>query len=414
MNVDELVSLLQRFEVENNLYSDNLLSKVWKSIRTRLYYSLQKDLAVFSDVKPRKSLRSSAKATIQVIYNCLFNRPKISTHHKFLVVQHPRTKIHNKNRVDPYSYEFTRAIAKSSLFLSRTSLGEDGKMLSDSQASLDCLLVLKLLKLKPVAKNKFDSAERLMELLCESLSVDATKYKNLYTQAISDFLIEEAYFIKMLINSSIESVYLVDHYSKNISLVSACKALDIEVVEFQHGIISKYHLGYSVKNKDYDWPCYPDLFLAWGEHWLNSVELPRSVKVNYITPTYLSERVKVKKKKQLLVVSQSVIGKEIANFVIQHLDMEAFDEVIFKLHPSELDISSYYKGIFKNTKIMVSASNIYPLLNESESILGVFSTVMLEAIDFGCKVFYIDLPGAEYIQSNIAISDVKKEEFYVN
>jgi hypothetical protein len=413
MNVKELVGHIQKFEIDNELFHDDLISKVWKSIRTSMYYAFQKELGIFSDVKPRKNLRNKINSVKAVLLNVLFNRPTISAQHKYLVVQHPRTQAIDGLRIDPYSYSFSRNLADASLFVSRSSLGEKNKKLDDDQASLDWLLVLKLLKFKSVDKNDIAHAKKLMFLLCHSLNVDVEKYQKIFISAIRNFLIEEDYFITLLKNNSIETVYLVDHYSKNVPLISACKTLNIKVVEFQHGIISKYHLGYSVSKVDYEWPCYPDLFLSWGEQWLNEVELPSSVDISYIVPAYLKERINVEKKEQLLIVSQSVNGKKIAKFVLQHINMNAFDTILFKLHPSEVDLLPFYENVFKDCKIKVCIENIYPLLSESKYVLGVFSTVMLEAIDFDCQVFYIDLPGSEYISKNRFIINIQHSKYYV-
>tara|TARA_R110002049_G_scaffold69711_3_gene180528 strand:+ start:9290 stop:10534 length:1245 start_codon:yes stop_codon:yes gene_type:complete len=413
MNISKIVNHIQDLELECHLYGDDILSRVWKSIRTNIYYSLQQDLDIFAAVKPRNSFKNKLVTIYLVLVNSVFRRPKILASHKQLVIQHPRTKKKGGLGIDPYSFKFTRDIAASSLFLSRSSLGEKNKKLLADSASMDCLLISKMLKRHKVGGNEVEKANNLMAKLCNNLGVEASRYQKKFVTAISDFLVEEAYFSKLLTNTNIETVYLVDHYSKNVALISACKKLDVRVVEFQHGIISKYHLGYSVIKPELNWACYPDLFLAWGEHWVNNTELPKSVDISYISPAYLNEKIDVEKKNQLVIVSQSVIGKQIAGFVVDHIDVSAFDTLIFKLHPSEVDLLPYYQKVFENSPINVSVEDIYPLLNESKCVLGVFSTVMLEAVDFACDVFYIDLPGSEYIQSNSMIKDVKKEPFYV-
>lgn len=413
MNVKELVNRIHRFEVENKLYENNLVSKAWKSIRTSTYYALQKDLAIFSDVKPRKNLICKVFAIKSVIINSLFQRPKLTSDYKNLVIQHPRTKSIDGLKIDPYSYEFTKNLTEPTLFLSRTSIGEKDKYLNANQASLDWVLILKLFNFRSLNQKLSVRIEEMMISLCSSLNVDTRKYAALFQRAMNDFMVEENYFLNLLKNSGITTVYLVDHYSKNVPLVSACKILNIKVVEFQHGIVSKYHLGYSVEPSLEEWSCYPDVFLSWGEQWLNGVKLPRSVVISYIKPDYLNYVKEVEKKNQLLVVSQSVIGKKIAEYLLKHIHLKLFNSVLFKLHPSEVDLLSYYEHIFRDTSIEVCTGDIYPLLNESKHVLGVFSTVMLEAVDFSCEIFYIDLPGSEYIKSNQMITHVKEANFHV-
>jgi lysyl-tRNA synthetase class II len=91
-----------------------------------------------------------------------------------------------------------------------------------------------------------------------------------------------------------------------------------------------------------------------------------------------------------------------------------FDEVTFKLHPSEMSKVEFYQTYFDGSKVLVSTQDIYQELNESVTVIGVFSTAMLEAVDFGCEVYFAPLQGSEYVAANQLIDDVTKSGFYIN
>jgi hypothetical protein len=412
-SISDLVEQIQAFEIRHKLYDNSLLSKVWKSNRTGLYYALQKDMGVFSDVKPRSSIVGKFFALVKVVVNSSFNMPRINDDCTSIIMQHPRTKKSGLFKIDPYIYSYTRNLAASSLFLSRTSIGEKSKVLSENSASLDYILIKKLLNFKSLKKVNYDSIHILVESLNIEFSINSNKYLHFFLKKSKDYLIEESSYYKLLHLTNVNTLYLVDGYSKNVPLVSACKKLGIKVIEYQHGIISKFHLGYSVKQPDLNWPCYPDDFLAWGPQWINGAVLPSSINVSYITPTYLNNRVMLPKLNQLMVVSQSVLGLKIAQFLLNNIDISRFESVIFKLHPGEADLFLFYSNFFEGFNVEVSIQDCYELLNQSKYVIGVFSTVMLEALDYDCHVSYMNLPGSEYIKNTDGITDCSNEVFYI-
>lgn len=408
----KLAMHIKSFELDNKLFEDSIFSKVWKSVRTQVYYNLQKDRNIFSDVKPSFRTLGKIRTTFKVLHNSIFHRPSLSENIRYLIVQHPRTINENGEMIDPYSHHYTSSMKDNALYLSRSSFGEKSKSLSNQHASLDMLSLLPYLKFKRFSKFELNYINKLVFKLCDPLDISPKKYVKLFKEEYRKFKIEEEFFLNMLDGSNIEKVYLVDHYSKNVPLISACKFKNIPVLEFQHGIISDYHLGYSVSQPQLNWPCYPDTLISWGEHWLNGATLPDSISITKISPPYLKKVNNIAKKNYLLVVSQAVIGKKLASLLLDHVKVNCFERVVFKLHPSEIDLLPFYLDFFSESKVEVSVDDIYEWLNVSQFVLGVFSTVMLEALDFGCEVYYSDLPGSEYLESNSFLRKIEKSDYY--
>ena len=123
-------------------------------------------------------------------------------------------------------------------------------------------------------------------------------------------------------------IFVVVAY-ENQAIVKAAKDLGIEVIELQHGTISPYHLGYSypentmrINNEIREIEYFPDKILSFGDYWQNSSHFPID-KENIISMgfpyfeensrTYMKmaehkENEKTKQK-QILFISQGVIGK---------------------------------------------------------------------------------------------------------
>ena len=88
---------------------------------------------------------------------------------------------------------------------------------------------------------------------------------------IKKFLLLEKLYLKILKTLNIQHVILVVGYLKPY-LISARKKLGIKTYEMQHGIITKYHLGYSYPNNDYV-QYSSDYLLTFGDYWIETTPI---------------------------------------------------------------------------------------------------------------------------------------------
>ena len=144
---------------------------------------------------------------------------------------------------------------------------------------------------------------------------------------------------KTLSQREVKKVYLVVSYEWE-SLIAACHELNIEVIELQHGAISKLHLGYSFPNIS-KIPYFPDKMLLFGEFWYDSVPLPIK-KQNIIINGFNYHNSKVhaleniaKNNKQIIFISQGTIGKSLSEIAYDFAKTNQDFKIIYKLHPGE-------------------------------------------------------------------------------
>jgi hypothetical protein len=214
---------------------------------------------------------------------------------------------------------------------------------------------------------------------------------------------------KLLKRLSPRIVFLACSYGKE-DLVETCRDLGVISVEFQHGTIDRYHMGYSFPQEDITKRDFPDYFLAFGDFWKNLgvVPLPREriISVGYpLLEDKVKEYRKLKRKNQILFISQGTIGEELSKFAVKFA--EAVGEsvrVVYKLHPGEYGRwRDQYPWLLKAEKknlvrVEEDREELYKLMAESKVQVGVYSTAIYEGLSFGLKTYLVSLSGIEYMR----------------
>lgn len=206
-------------------------------------------------------------------------------------------------------------------------------------------------------------------------------------------------------------LFIVVGYGRE-SLIRAAKELYIPVVELQHGVLSKYHLGYDVssgKKKDF-----ADYFFSFGPAWGQMAHFPipqeKIIPIGYqYLNTAANKYQKVEKKKQILFLSQGTIGDRLSEFAVELAKKIPADiRVIYKLHPGEyMRWKTEYKALlqaFEDGLIDVITGDepsLYQLQAQSKWQIGVNSTALFEGMVFKCKTYIVDLPGIEDVETLI-------------
>jgi hypothetical protein len=198
-------------------------------------------------------------------------------------------------------------------------------------------------------------------------------------------------------------VVLVCSYGKE-ALVEACKGLGIPVVELQHGVIGRYHAGYSFGGPRAVKETFPDYFLAFGDYWRAAVDfpIPRERVYSVGFPYLEDERSRVsdvERKPQVLFVSQGTVGRELSQLAAKLAERPDFPfEIVYKLHPGEYrGWQERYPWLRKVDVQVVDGEEppLYELFAGSMGQVGVNSTALVEGLSFGLPSLIVDLPGAE-------------------
>ncbi|MHA1853432.1 MAG: hypothetical protein ACTSUF_07960 [Candidatus Heimdallarchaeaceae archaeon] len=199
---------------------------------------------------------------------------------------------------------------------------------------------------------------------------------------------------------------VVCSYGKE-TFIEACRNLNIIVVELQHGVITKYHVGYSFERPNARKTLFPDYFLSFGQYWKESINypIPKNKIINVGFPALEKLKMQYKntvKRKQIVFVSQLTIGKQLSKFAVELHKTPNFPyHIVYKLHPTETSTwKQKYPELLESGIEVIdhTGKDLYQLFAESEIQIGVYSTAIFEGLCFNLKTFLLDIPGIEYME----------------
>lgn len=267
--------------------------------------------------------------------------------------------------------------------------------------------IINIIKLIFIIINPINKREKLEIIKIENQFKETFKENiNIYKLIIKrvyQFLISYKIYKYILKYLKPSKIFITTSYGKE-DLIKAARELKIPIIEIQHGIINKNHLGYYYEHgkKHY----IPNEILLFGPIWSkyiiynNTIELNKKFGFPYLKREYEKYK-KNKKENQILVISQGTIGKELFKKIIQiskYIDDNI--KIIYKLHPGEYynwEKRYYLPKDLENRIKIISDDKIsmYYLMSKSKWQIGVNSTALFEGLVFGCKTILINLPGIE-------------------
>ena len=424
----------------------------WQLIRMYLYYEITRKTNVFESAQQSSlSLFDKINSFLPFLKNSISSNPLSGSENAdVLIFDHPRKVIFEDEYQDIYSYflkdtlnqygksfETIESPYLNQHFRNKNNIKENHVKFNDR-----ILLGSFLHKTRNRGKLPFTEDEKqLINAVKEELEA-AFKIEIDLFRIMEDHILNFQYdykkYIELLQKKNPKLVFLVVAY-ENKALVAACKKMNIEIIELQHGTISPYHLGYSYpentrkfNNEIKEIEYFPDKILSFGDYWKNACPFP--IDSENIIPMgfpYFEENSKTYMKiaekkdneqigqKQILFISQGVIGKYLSKLAYEtasNINDSQNYNFIYKLHPGEYgtwrenyDYLTKAVGEFDNfTVIDKSKPQLYELFAKSHYQIGAFSTAIYEGLAFNCKTFIIDVPGVEYLDDLIDKDIVKK------
>ena len=257
-----------------------------------------------------------------------------------------------------------------------------------------------LIKIENKIDKKFNVEINLRSLVCKSLYYRKTRHW-LYKQLLK------------IIDPNI-LILVCSYGTEGQILIEVAKSLEIPVVELQHGIISKRHLGYSYKNATKR--MFPDYLLVWGDIWKESASIPlpdeRIISTGY---PYLSKQKanygSVNSTEQIIFLSQASIGDELSKIASKLSQYDNIDyDIIYKLHPNEYENweNRYPRLLEADLRVIgENGPELYNLFAESSIQVGVYSTALFEGIEFGLSTYVYKISGWEYVKNLVSESSVQ-------
>jgi hypothetical protein len=288
-------------------------------------------------------------------------------------------------------------------------------------------------KLKVVfwqAKKHKQKWARVIKSLEGELSVNLDKYRKFPRWLLVDFVARQIGWTKLFKLAETQLLLIANAWQ--LWLVAGAKAAGVRVIEIQHGLISAYHSRLSWPDFKSDSPAagayLADEFWQWGDFWGFASDLPATVELHTIgAPENITAAIarETKKKQQLLVIGQPQVSQSLIEFARFIAAKYAKLPVVLKPHPQE-DLQQIEAAIdalgARPTNLIVTTvdANTIELIEESEYVIGVYSTAMFEAVALGCKVGVLKLAGYNHIAPLIhsgAIQEINRvndvEKFFV-
>lgn len=393
---------------------------IWQYVRMPLYYKLATQSGVLRQPHTTERKSRAKRFFNRLLFSvhsirsilCLF---RMKNNYDVVVLEHDRSTLIDGQYCDIYTHHLRNSdLADSNVLSLRLPFGTDYNKTDDSNDYLDLSW---LLLLGGVISNLFpssfnESQEKLISNIQQEIKdrlcveFDIGTY---FSKYITRYRLRYAFLKRIFRYTNANRLLAVTPYSGRGDFIGAAKSVGMSVIEIQHGIISKYHLGYSFPkeiNLNYD-HILPDSIAIWGWEWnlganFHSGCVIDNHLVNYPYRHKLNKLSDCEERSSnITVVSQGAISDDISKFVLDNIDRLQEFNIMYKLHPSEYERDNFYldKLIkFENVSVKKNV-DIVDLFFESDIVIGVFSTALIEARLCGCKVIVLPFSGSEYFEN---------------
>lgn len=375
------------FEKKNNLFSiqDKKGTYFWDIIRGDIYFKLLwKNVSLVNTSKSSREKFSFYKRIIKDFFRMLFFRKEKK--YLFFIASRYK-KVDNvffdqsmKNIYDSFPIEesivietYTEKCSKDFFFSPYTLFRKFNR-----SVEYDFSFLLNLLK-EEFGNLNFDSS--FLNKIMNNYYVDLSFYK------------------RVLKRHKIEKIFVCQNGIQK-GLFRAGKELGVKIYEVQHGSVDIGHLVYHYPQAKYTLRqiTLPDVILSFSPFWFKELNLP-NVTIHSVGNDYLYAPFKEKKsldflKQGITIISADIYGEILSNFILSedcHRILNKYP-IYFKLHPNQYHEKEYYiqkfQG-FENVTVISNEQSIGELLDKSNTIFTVVSTVIYEALQANHKVIIL-------------------------
>jgi hypothetical protein len=206
----------------------------------------------------------------------------------------------------------------------------------------------------------------------------------------NDFISDVIFYKHFFKSTGIKRIFLVQNGIQK-GMIRAAKTLGLPVFEFQHGEISRYHFAYSY-DRDYAPPANiiaPDVLFTFSDLWTRGMFIPMSC-VSIGSDFMYKERCVSKEADSIVVISSGLHETDLDALTLNLAQKAPSLKIYYKLHPSQFSRLQQFKREFKNAsniQVISGEMNIDDLAKIAPIFLGIYSTVIHEAMQAGKKVF---------------------------
>ncbi|WP_316863012.1 hypothetical protein [uncultured Cohaesibacter sp.] len=220
-----------------------------------------------------------------------------------------------------------------------------------------------------------------------------------------------------------KAMILMTHYFRG-AQIDAARKLKIRSFDYQHGLNSRFHLGYGYPNVAEEHrtpPYFPDEYLCWGPVWApekwfptknsfvrnlgyySSFDAPDKQEDAKTAPVAQNED----RDHTILVATSWAMQTIFSQFVEALALRKPSMTILVKCHPRE-DISAYEAalGKFSNVKFLSGDVDILAAARTAKYVVSICSSSLFDSLQEGCKIGAIHSQAVEYIDDFIKQFDV--------
>ena len=386
--------------------------KIWQYLRMEVYYLIAEELGILEQRnKSQQSISVLIKNSFHLFKNIFIANPFLTLNNQkdVVVFTHNRSKKIEDKFEDIYTHSLVTDLRKSSKSFLCFEKPFQGKHVREKDPNVkyqDFILLASILygKLYRIKNKDSLGLIRQVEKEIENATANSIDLISLFKKNIGRYKLGNKLYLRLFKKIKPKIIYSVASYSYLGDMISAAKILGIKTIELQHGVVSKYHMGYSFP-KDQNLLYYSEVFYSWGDFWNKSVENAfNEVKNNGFQ--YFRDRIKIYrntvKENKILILSQTALGGQIMNETLKLINKFSEFQILYKLHPEEYKLykkySSYSKLASYKNLVFLEECNLYDIMSKSKIQIGVFSTALYEGLGFSCNTFLYNLNGLEYMR----------------
>jgi hypothetical protein len=209
------------------------------------------------------------------------------------------------------------------------------------------------------------------------------------------------FYYHMLNNQNVKRVVFICHYH-NEGMIAACKMLNAETIELQHGLIAAndlYYVYHSQFSKVVDRSFFPDRIWVYGPYWKRVLAQgcefrPEQVHVagDYLTRKPTAQGKPVAKENMILLCAQKLMHAEyldyaerLSRFIQDYPDWR----VVVKMHPLEPRKDLYQAVLKMGFELVDMQYTLDELLQRARIQISIYSTTFFDAVGFDVVNFSI-------------------------
>ncbi|MGM0608048.1 MAG: hypothetical protein ACQESP_06495, partial [Candidatus Muiribacteriota bacterium] len=440
--IKDICEKIWELEQKYDLFSlnDNRVP-LWEIIRFNIYKQVTCETGLYKEAQhSKKTTFDKFLYFPKIVYWTLFYNPFLCLKKvNYIVIEHGRKIEVDKKKIDIYTYYFTKKLSRNEVSYECYDWPYSNMHNAEYNKKRKYLDLFRVAGFIGKYILSFSLSCRNKEIFLK-VENEINKFFNINIDLIpcikksaKKFKINYYFFKKLFKIKKPEKLFILESYGEfQQAAVKAAKDSGIKAIEFQHGAINNYHMGYSFPGlKNNSLKCFPDKIFVWDDIWKRICENFPLSQNNLINCgfDYLKYQKKKfnkinKKDNQILIISQGTLTAEISSIIIKNINSLQKYKIIYKLHPGEYERWKNCNKLvqlseFDNVKVIDNNKiHLYKLLKESKYVIGAYSTVIFEALFFDCRIFLLELPGVKefmkkfFEEKNIKL--IKDDEKIIN